>query len=107
MADKRNGIDDIMLILNGFSFTNFGKGRYNNLCNTYRKREPDKREETSKTLDYLTGFGFSRVGRSHGQKGQNPPKVKRKRDSVVGISQWGKRSTTTYGLDTQIVFISL
>ena len=94
-----------MLILNGFSFTNFGKGRYNNLCNTYRKREPDKREETSKTLDYLTGFGFSRVGRSQGQKGQKP-KVKRKRDSVVGISQWGKRSTATYdGLDNQIVFI--
>ena len=81
-----------MLILNGFSFTNFGKGRYINHCNTHRKREPDKREETSKTLDYLTGF--SRVGRSQ--------KVKRKRDSVVGISQWGKRSTTTYGLDNQI-----
>lgn len=78
------------VILNGFSFTNFGKRpQVSSVCQVtgkLGKREPID----GKDLEYLTGFGFSRVGKRF-SVAHSVAKEKRKRDSIVGISQWGRK----------------
>ena len=78
------------VVLHGFSFTNFGQQRLGeNTGNMKQFQALDdnikliKREIDKENMKYLEGFGFS--------LGQLGKRSRRKRDSIVGISQWGKK----------------
>ena len=86
------------LPLTGFAFSNFGQRQLKNMRNIKRFLNRNnirliKREIDPENLKYLEGFGFGlgHVGkRSHG---------KAKRDSIVGIAQWGRKKRDTSNME--------
>lgn len=87
--------------LRGFSSSDYDKRNVDKL-DPISVGNLEEDNESDEELKYLTGFGFSRVGKRSRIKASSI-NHKNKRDAIVGIAQWGRRKRQIINTRYQII----